>query len=93
MSIIRTQHSQQRVKRNIKNRFKKLKVKMKTKKSLLRRFKFTGTGKLMSTKACHRHGLRKRSKRSKRTQTGMKVMKPAAAKMILKLIPYKKYIR
>lgn len=92
MSIVRVQSSYKKVKKKIKDRFNKVKVKMKTKKSLLRRFKITGTGKLMRTRAGHRHNLRKRGKRFKRLSP-MCVANKSVTKMVMKMVPYKKYIR
>ena len=86
------QFSQKRVKKNIRDRFNKVKTKLKSKSSLRRRFSISATGKYMSTQAGLRHGMVKRSKRSLRRK-GMKVMCAPAAKMVKKFVSYRKYLK
>jgi large subunit ribosomal protein L35 len=65
--------------------------KMKTHKSTAKRFKYTGSGKLMRTKIGKSHLRRKKSKRVKRLFDRMiEVTEPASRKRIQKLIPYAK---
>lgn len=65
--------------------------KMKTHKSTAKRFKYTGSGKLMRTKIGKSHLRRKKSKRVKRLfDTMIEVTEPASRKRIQKLIPYAK---
>ncbi len=67
--------------------------KIKTHKVTAKRFKYTGSGKLMRTKAEKRHLRRKRSKRSKRSAWQMVEVESAQdRKRIQRLAPYlKKY--
>jgi large subunit ribosomal protein L35 len=63
--------------------------KMKTYKAAAKRFKYTGSGKLMRTKIGKSHLRRKKSKRVKRMFDEMhEVTAPAAKKRIRKLAPY-----
>ena len=65
--------------------------KLKTHKATAKRFKLTGSGKLMRMKGERRHLRRKRSKRVKRTAWQMKeVETPAEAKRVKRLAPYMK---
>lgn len=62
---------------------------MKTHKATAKRFKLTGSGKLMRTKGEKRHLRRKRSKRSKRIAWKMQEMTtPGEVKRIARLAPY-----
>lgn len=90
--MVKVQHSCKQRKKKICDCRNKVQRKMKSKKSLFGRFKFTGCGKLMRTRAGRCHNLRKRGKRCKRLPP-MVVACNGVKKMILKLIPYKKYIR
>jgi large subunit ribosomal protein L35 len=57
--------------------------KMKTKSSAKKRFKLTGTGKVMAPVAYKRHNLRKRSQKMKRQARGTMVLAAGdAAKVI-----------
>ena len=62
--------------------------KLKTKSSCKKRFKITGTGKIMAACAFKRHGMRKRSNKFIRNSKGMKVLAPGMVKVIQKVIPY-----
>ena len=63
--------------------------KMKTHKATAKRFKLTGSGKLMRTKGEKRHLRRKRSKRSKRIAWKMQEMEtPGEVKRVKRLAPY-----
>ena len=65
--------------------------KMKTHKSTAKRFKYTGSGKLMRTKIGKSHLRRKKSKRVKRLFDEMiEVTNLGAPKRVQKLIPYAK---
>lgn len=65
------------------------KNKMKT-KSILKsgRIKFTGTGKIMATRANSGHFKTTKTKRSRREGRRMKVITPVFAKMLRRLMPY-----
>ncbi|MCB0215950.1 MAG: 50S ribosomal protein L35 [Caldilineae bacterium] len=63
--------------------------KMKTHKSTAKRFKVTGTGKLMRTKIGKSHLRRKKSKRTRRLfDEYMEVTHKASVKRVRKLAPY-----
>ncbi|HMQ52540.1 MAG TPA: 50S ribosomal protein L35 [Anaerolineae bacterium] len=65
--------------------------KIKTHKSTAKRFKYTGSGKLMRTKIGKSHLRRKKSKRVKRLFDEMhEVTSSGAKKRVQKLIPYAK---
>jgi large subunit ribosomal protein L35 len=65
--------------------------KIKTYKAAAKRFKYTGSGKLMRTKIGKSHLRRKKSKRVKRMFDEMhEVTAPAAKKRVRKLAPYLK---
>ncbi len=65
------------------------KKKMKT-KSILKsgRLKFTGTGKIMATRANSGHFKTTKTKRSRRQGRKMKVISPVFVKMLKRLMPY-----
>ena len=67
--------------------------KIKTHKGAAKRFKITGSGKLMRTKGERRHLRRKRSKRAKRTAWMMREVETnGEIKRVKRLVPYiKKY--
>ncbi len=56
--------------------------KLKTKSGAKKRFKVTGTGKVVAGHALKRHGLRKRSQKMKRTARGTKVLEYGDARLI-----------
>ncbi len=62
--------------------------KLKTKSSVKRRFKVTGTGRVMSTQANKQHNMRKRSKRQLRNQRGTVLLCDVEAKRALYFMPY-----
>ena len=65
--------------------------KIKTHKGTAKRFKLTGSGKLVRRKGEIRHLRRKRSKRSKRQASGMLEMKTSGEiKRVQRLAPYMK---
>lgn len=64
------------------------KYKLKTNSSCKKRFKVTGTGKIMAACAFKRHGMRKRSNKFIRNSRGMKVLSEGVSKVIRKVIPY-----
>jgi len=68
------------------------KYKLKTYKAASKRFRVTGSGKVMRTKGGKSHLRRRRSKRTKRQLSEMLVVSSADAKRIKRLAPYlKKY--
>ena len=56
--------------------------KIKTKSSAKKRFKVTGTGKILAAHSGKRHGMRKRPQSMIRQARGMDVMHPAEQKRI-----------
>jgi large subunit ribosomal protein L35 len=62
--------------------------KMKTKSSVKKRFKITGTGKVMAAQAGKRHGMIKRSPKFIRNSRGSVVLEPGDAAIIKKAAPY-----
>lgn len=62
--------------------------KMKTNKQAQRRFKITGTGKLMRTKGMKSHLRRKKSPRTKRMFDKMFEVNAADRKRVRRLLPY-----
>ena len=68
------------------------KYKLKTHKATAKRFRMTGTGKIVQTKGSKSHLRRRKSKRVKRQLDKMSVVSPSNRKRIMKLAPYmKKY--
>lgn len=65
------------------------KFKLKTHKATVKRFKMTGTGKIMRTKGGKSHLRRKKSPRVKSQLDGMlEVTSPSAVRRISRLAPY-----
>ncbi len=62
--------------------------KMKTKSSAKKRFKMTGTGKVMAQAQGKRHGMIKRSTKFIRTARGTMVLCDSDAKIVKKYMPY-----
>ena len=62
--------------------------KMKTKSSAKKRFKITGTGKVMAAAAGKRHGMIKRSTKFIRNTSGTMILCEADAKIVKKYMPY-----
>jgi len=63
--------------------------KMKSKSGAKKRFRRTGTGKVLMNFAYKRHGLRKRSQKMKRKARGSKLLSAPDAKLVVKhFLPY-----
>ena len=62
--------------------------KLKTKSGAKKRFKITGTGKVMYAQAGKRHGMIKRSTKFIRDVTGTMILSDADAKIVKKYMPY-----
>lgn len=62
--------------------------KLKTKSGAKKRFRATGTGKVLAFPAGKRHNLRKRSQDMKRQARGMMVLCEPDAKIVRKYMPY-----
>ncbi|MGJ8584272.1 MAG: 50S ribosomal protein L35 [Marinosulfonomonas sp.] len=62
--------------------------KMKTKSSAKKRFKVTGTGKVMAAQAGKRHGMIKRTKKFIRDARGTTTLSPQDAKIVKSYMPY-----
>lgn len=56
--------------------------KLKTKSSVKKRFRLTGTGKVKMAQAGKRHGMRKRSNKMLRDARGMRIMSESDAKKV-----------
>ena len=63
------------------------KIKMKTKKAASKRFKFTGTGRIMHRQAGQRHLLSKKSSHRKRRLSGEREVSSGDADHVRKLMP------
>jgi len=70
-----------------------MKVKMKTKRSAAKRYKMTGTGKLVRRKAFKAHILTKKSSKRKRSLSGVAVVDDRDLNRALLQLPYPQYIR
>ncbi|HOJ30792.1 MAG TPA: 50S ribosomal protein L35 [bacterium] len=62
--------------------------KLKTRKSVAKRFKITGTGKVIHHRSGKSHILTKKSAKRKRRLAKPKVLEGTQAKMIKKMLPY-----
>jgi large subunit ribosomal protein L35 len=63
--------------------------KLKSKSGAKKRFRRTGTGKVLMNYAYKRHGLRKRSQKMKRKARGSKLLSAPDAKLVTKhFLPY-----
>ncbi len=62
--------------------------KMKTKSSTKKRFKVTGTGKVLAQQAGKRHGMIKRTNKFIRNARGTKVLSDADTKIVKQFMPY-----
>ncbi|MDX2156654.1 MAG: 50S ribosomal protein L35 [Hyphomicrobiaceae bacterium] len=62
--------------------------KMKTKSSAKKRFKITGTGKVMAQASGKRHGMIKRTAKFVRTARGTMTLNDSDAKIVKKYMPY-----
>ena len=67
--------------------------KMKTNKAAARRFKITGTGKVMRTQAGSRHLNEWKSAKVKRNLRGTAAVHPDIQEHVLSMCPYRKYLR
>ena len=63
--------------------------KLKTHRGAAKRFKKTGTGKIMRTKAFRRHILTSKEKKTKRHMRGLEEVSPADASKLRRMLPYK----
>ena len=62
--------------------------KMKTKYGVKKRFRLTGTGKVISTQAKKRHGMIKRTNKQIRNQRGTTILAPGDAGLVKVHMPY-----
>ena len=62
--------------------------KLKTKRAAAKRFRFTGSGKILRNKANHRHMLTHKAKKVKVNQRGSVVVADGDAKLIKRMLPY-----
>jgi large subunit ribosomal protein L35 len=62
--------------------------KLKTKSGAKKRFKVTGSGKVVVGHSYKRHNLRKRDQQMKRKARGTKVLEPGDSNLILSYMPY-----
>lgn len=62
--------------------------KMKTKSSTKKRFRVTGSGKVLMNHAYKRHMLRRRPQKMKRQARGTRVMSKPDQRIILQYMPY-----
>ncbi|MEJ6395734.1 50S ribosomal protein L35 [Gymnodinialimonas sp. 2305UL16-5] len=62
--------------------------KMKTKSSAKKRFKVTGTGKVLAGQAGKRHGMIKRTNKFLRNARGMSELSAADSKIVKSYMPY-----
>jgi large subunit ribosomal protein L35 len=62
--------------------------KMKTKSGAKKRFRFTGSGKVIATQAGKRHGMIKRTNKFIRKQRGTTIMAEADAGIVKQYMPY-----
>lgn len=62
--------------------------KMKTKSSVKKRFRLTGTGKVRRQHAGKQHGMIKRTNKQIREHRGTTIMSEADAKIVKKFMPY-----
>lgn len=62
--------------------------KLKTRKAVAKRFKITGTGKVLRFSSGKSHILTKKSKKRKRRLRKAKVLLGRQAKMVKKMLPY-----
>ena len=62
--------------------------KIKTKSGAKKRFKITGTGKVLFAQSGKRHGMIKRTNKQIRQQRGTTIMSPSDAPIVKKWMPY-----
>ena len=63
-------------------------TKLKTKRAAAKRFRFTGTGKVVRSHANHRHMLSKQPKKAKVEQRKSALVAPEDVKMVRRMLPY-----
>ena len=63
--------------------------KLKTHKGAAKRFKKTGTGKIVRASAFKRHILTHKETKSKRHKRGTKIVEPGDARKVALMLPYK----
>ncbi|MFT6398248.1 MAG: large subunit ribosomal protein L35 [Bradymonadia bacterium] len=63
--------------------------KMKTKRAAAKRFRTSGTGKIMRRKANKGHILTKKSSRRKRRLSGAAAVSPSDVKIVARMLPYR----
>ena len=63
-------------------------TKLKTNRAAAKRFKVTGTGKVVRRHANHRHMLTKQPKEAKVEQRKSALVAPADVKMVRRMLPY-----
>mgnify|MGYP000129379654 CR=1 FL=1 len=64
--------------------------KLKTNSSVKKRFKLTGTGKVVASQANKQHNMRKRSKRQIRNQRGTDILCDVEARRMIAFMPYRR---
>jgi large subunit ribosomal protein L35 len=62
--------------------------KLKSRRSAAKRFRFTGTGKLVRNRAFHRHNLTGQPKSAKLRQRKRTLVAAADVRMVRRLLPY-----
>jgi large subunit ribosomal protein L35 len=62
--------------------------KLKTRRSAAKRFRFTGTGKVVRNHAGHRHGLTHQPKSAKLRHRKRTLVASADVKMVRRMLPY-----
>jgi large subunit ribosomal protein L35 len=62
--------------------------KLKTRRSAAKRFRFTGTGKIVRNRAHHRHNLTDQAKSAKLRQRKRTLVASADVRMIKRLLPH-----
>ena len=67
--------------------------KMKTTKAAARRFKITGTGKIMRKQSGRRHINEWKAPKKKRKLRGWEGLAPEFKQFVLEMFPYRKYLR
>jgi large subunit ribosomal protein L35 len=62
--------------------------KLKTRRSAAKRFRFTGTGKVVRNRAFHRHNLTDQPKSAKLRQRNRTLVAAADVRMVKRMLPY-----
>jgi large subunit ribosomal protein L35 len=62
--------------------------KLKTRRSAAKRFRFTGTGKVVRNRAFHRHNLTDQRKSAKLRQRNRTLVAAADVRMVKRMLPY-----